>query len=142
MGFMWLHFESFLHSVASPFHSFVTNKSDTTSLRQAVSALAVHWIHAWSLLSGHGFPAYGHARSAFQRSTLAIDGPCIPLLLHSSVGCQAGNALRGEVRQNRVLPGAYTACTPYEDRNCNMPYIAPYTRVWCRVVAGKPQIPG
>ena len=28
MGFVWVHVESFLHSVASPFHSFVTTNEE------------------------------------------------------------------------------------------------------------------
>ena len=38
-------------------------------------------------------------------------------------------SLTAKVRQNRVLLGTYTACTPYEDRNHSMPYIAPYSRM-------------
>ena len=37
MGFVWVHVESFLHSVASPFHSFVT-----TVVRNSVKASSMH----------------------------------------------------------------------------------------------------
>ena len=32
MGFVWVHADSFRHSVASPFHSFVTSNDDHTCM--------------------------------------------------------------------------------------------------------------
>ena len=39
MGFVWVHVESFLHSVASPFHSFVTTSPEANSAAPCASGL-------------------------------------------------------------------------------------------------------
>ena len=43
MGFVWAHADSFLHSVASPLHSFVT--SFVSFLLRVAPGKALHQIH-------------------------------------------------------------------------------------------------
>ena len=51
MGFVWVHVESFLHSVASPFHSFVPTPYDlaSCSCTGLYESMLIHFPTLWLL---------------------------------------------------------------------------------------------